>query len=258
MKRSIYGLKIGFALLVYSLLSIDYSLDIHAAEPSLFDQAAAKYKAADFRSAADLYQKQIQAGSGTSAVYYNLGNSVLRLGQKGMALVYYERALKANPRDKDARWNIQVLKSSLVDRIQEPAPNVILEPIKNVLDHIKVDEIAIAFTVFLALFSISALLIVLLASSKNLLLSLRTLALVGLMVSGALFGWKVWLTKDARAVVQEKEVIARYGPSDQESKALVLHEGALGKVIDESGEWIYLQLANKNMGWIRKSACEII
>jgi tetratricopeptide (TPR) repeat protein len=233
-------------------------LSVSAADAGLFDQATAKYKASDFKSAADLYQKQIQSGSPSAAAYYNLGNATLRSGQKGLALVYFERALEANPRDKDARWNIQILKESLVDRIEEAQTNIILEPLKNVLDRIKVDELAIAFSVFLALLTLSVVLRAMFSSAKVFIAAIRGLIVVCLLATGAFFAWKVWLTKDPRAVVLEKEITARYGPSDQESKAILLHEGALGKIIDESGDWIYLQLANKNTGWVRKSACEII
>ncbi len=255
---TVHSKKIGFILFVCGLWSVVCGLPIFASDAGLFDQATAKYKASDFKGAADLYQKAIQSGSPSAAVYYNLGNATLRLGQKGLALVYYERALKANPRDKDARWNIQILKESLVDRIEEAQPNVILEPLKNVLDQIKVDELAIAFSVFLALLALSIILRAMFSSAKILLAAIRGLIVVCLLMTGAFFAWKVWLIKDPRAVVLEKEITARYGPSDQESKALLLHEGATGKIIDESGDWIYLQLANKNTGWVRKSACEVI
>lgn len=254
----VHSKKIGFILFVCGLWSAVCSLPVFAADAGLFDQATAKYKAADFKSAADLYQKHIQSGSPTAAAYYNLGNATLRLGQKGLALVYYERALKANPRDKDARWNIQILKGSLVDRIEETQPNIILEPLKNTLDQIKADELAIAFSVFLACLALSVVLRAIFPSAKMFFAAIRGLVVVCLLVTSVFFAWKVWLTKDSRAVVLEKEITARYGPSDQESKALLLHEGAIGKIIDESGDWIYLQLANKNMGWVRKSACEII
>ncbi len=257
-QSTVHSKKIGFILFVCGLWPMVYGLPVSAADARLFDQATAKYKASDFKSAADLYQKHIQSGSPTAAAYYNLGNATLRSGQKGLALVYYERALKANPRDQDARWNIQILKASLVDRIEEAQPNVILEPLKNMLDQIKVDELAMVFSAALGILALSMALRATFSSAKGFFAVMRGMAVVCLLVSGVFFAWKVWLTKDPRAVVLEKEITARYGPSDQESKALLLHEGALGKIIDESGDWIYLQLANKNTGWVRKSACEII
>ena len=51
-------------------------------------------------------------------MHYNLGNASLKAGEKGQARVYYERALKAAPRDENLLWNMQILKSSLADRIE--------------------------------------------------------------------------------------------------------------------------------------------
>lgn len=230
----------------------------HAADATLFQQANDKYKSGDFKAASDLYTKLTQTGNGSADVYYNLGNSVLRLGQKGQALVYYERALKADPRDKDIRWNIQVLKTSFVDRIEDTSTQILYMPVKNVLDHVTSDEFAIAFSTVLALFALTVVLGALFPNAKALFGPLRSATLLILLITGVLFALKWWDTKDPRAVILEKEVTGRYGPSDSESKALVLHEGAVGKIVDESGDWIYIQLANKNMGWLRKSSCEII
>jgi len=64
--------------------------------------------------------------------------------------------------------------------------------------------------------------------------------------------------KDPRVVVLDKEVYAHYGPSGKETNAFLLHEGAEGKVLDETPEWFYIVLKNKNSGWIPKSSCETV
>jgi len=55
-----------------------------------------------------------------------------------------------------------------------------------------------------------------------------------------------------------KEVTARYGPSDKETKAFVLHEGASAKVLDQTDGWYYIFLQDKNTGWVSKKSCAII
>ena len=49
-----------------------------------------------------------------------------------------------------------------------------------------------------------------------------------------------------------------YGPSEKETKAFVLHEGALARVIDQTDEWYYIFLQDKNNGWVLKKSCEIV
>ena len=231
---------------------------LFASEPSLFQQANAKYQAGDFKSSADLYQKIIGTGHASSTVHYNLGNATLRLGQKGEALLYYERALKASPRDKDLRWNIQVLKNALSDRIEDKSSNPLYTPIEKVLDLFTQDELALSLGAALAAWALLALLGCFFAALRAAVGFFRMWALLFIFISAASLGLKWTQTKDPLAVILEKETTSYYGPSDRETKAFVLHEGAEGKILDESGDWVYIALKNKNTGWIRKNACEII
>src|SRR3989338_6537720 len=88
-----------------------------------FEDGNAKYRAGDFKGAAAAYEPLIAAGEGTAAVYYNLGNTYFRLGQKGKAVAHYRRALRLSPRDADTRWNLQILKSTLPDKIEASEDN---------------------------------------------------------------------------------------------------------------------------------------
>ena len=247
-----------FAALTTAALIFFWALPSFALESTLFEQANEKYRAADFQAAADLYQKILKSGNATSAVYYNLGNAMLRLGEKGEALVYYKRALKAIPRDKDLQWNIQLLQSALPDRIEESSLNLPRFLLRKVTEPWTLEEIGYLFTAALAVLAALALLDFALPLIQALTGFLRPLIFLLLLASAALFGFKWWDTKDPRAVILDKEVNAFYGPSDRETKAFVLHEGAEGKILDTSGDWVYIALKNKNTGWIRKNACEIV
>ncbi len=240
------------------LIAFNFNNAFASEQPSFFLEANAKYQAGDFQAAVDLYQKIVKSGNATSTTYYNLGNATLRLGQKGEALVYYERALKAAPRDKDLKWNIHVLQSALSDRIEESSPNLAQWLAENVTAPWTLDEIGFLFTAMLALLAILALSDYLFSAARAVSGFLRPPIFSILLVSVALFGFKWWDTKDPRVVVLDKETGAYYGPSDKEAKAFVLHEGAQGKVLDSSQDWFYVALKNKNTGWIRKSSCEII
>ena len=256
MKRS--DLSGCFASLATAALIFFWAIPSFALESTLFEQANEKYRAADFQSAADLYQKALRTSPATSAVYYNLGNTLLRLGRKGEALLYYKRALKVSPRDMDLQWNIRVLQSSLPDRIEESSLNLPSLLLRNVTDRWTLTEIGFLFTAALALLALLALLDYALPSLRAVSGFLRPLAFVALLASAVLFGFQVWDTKDPTAVILDKEVSAYYGPSDKEAKAFVLHEGAEGRLLDSSGDWVYIALRNKNTGWIRKNSCEIV
>ena len=255
------GLKMTFYVLATVLvlwLFVVSGTAFAASSPSLFAEANGKYQAGDFKGAAALYQKAIQSGNGTAAVYYNLGNTSLRLGQKGEALVYYRRALKASPRDKDLQWNVRVLQGALQDRIEETSLNLPRLLLQNATELWTLDEVGFAFTLALALLVLLIFVGYLFPALAAVLGSLRPLLFILLFGSAVLFGFQWWDTKDPRAVILDKEVVAHYGPSDGEAKAFVLHEGAEGNILDASGDWVYIALKNKNTGWRRKNSCEIV
>jgi tetratricopeptide (TPR) repeat protein len=247
MKRALLGL-----LLVLGLVPAA------AAATPLFSEANAKYLAGDFKSAASIYEKLLDADAGTGSVYYNLGNASLRLGRKGEAMLYYQRALRVMPRDRDLRWNIRVLSEALVDRIEKRSGNPLATPVERFVGLFTADEAAIALTAALALL---ALLTAARAVAPSLKASLKGphRTMVFLAAAAALLTFLEYRAhKDPLAVVLERQVTAYYGPSERETKAFTLHEGALGRVIDSSGDWIYLALDNGTLGWVRKNGCELV
>lgn len=238
-------------------LVLVFAATVFAAESSLFDQANAKYQAGDFKAASEIYQRSIQAGQATAAIHYNLGNAALRSGEKGQALVYFERALKASPRDEDLRWNLRVLKEALPDRIDDDSYFAIAAA-RDLLGWLTTDELAVL---------LSALLFIAVLLNGASIFSpvfkawtswFRTFGIFIFIVTAALFAWKVWETKDPRIVILDKETYAYYGPSEVETKAFLLHEGASGKITDATNDWVFLTLLNKKSGWIRKNSCETI
>ena len=82
---------------------------------SLTQQADSAYMQDNFAKATELYLK-IAEEEGTSAnLYYNIGNCYFRQGKPGMAILYYERALRLDPSDKDARANLEFVNTKITD-----------------------------------------------------------------------------------------------------------------------------------------------
>lgn len=231
---------------------------LFAAEPLSFPEANLKYQAGDFEAAAVGYEKAIASGRASGAVYYNLGNARFRLGEKGKALLAYERALKKMPRDKDLRWNLVVLQSTIPDHIEPSPENALPTTLLTLAGYITTGESAALLTLFLALWFLAALLGFVAPGAVFWAKLARPFILICLAASAGLFAFKWSDTRDPRVVILQKEVYARYGPSEKETKAFLLHEGAQAALQDESKDWVYIALPNKNAGWIPKRSCEVI
>lgn len=80
-----------------------------------FDEANLAYETEDFEKAVRTYQNLIEDGNRSTALYFNLGNAHYRAGATGKAIASYKRALRLQPKHKDARTNLRIALANLDD-----------------------------------------------------------------------------------------------------------------------------------------------
>lgn len=112
---------------VSSLLEYDDLLQDQPDDPKLnYNAGAAAYRAEKYERALQHYQAALNSLDVRlqQRAYYNLGNTRFRLGQSEAtlepketawkdAVVNYENALQLNPKDEDAKYNLEFVKSKL-------------------------------------------------------------------------------------------------------------------------------------------------
>lgn len=245
-------LTVGFCvMLMVSRLSV-------AGDLSSWTEANTKYQSGDFKAALNSYENILQSGKETAVLDYNLGNTHFRLGHKGKALLFYERALRISPRDPDIRWNLDILRAAVTDRIETADEGLVVYWIKKIVERFTINEISLILSGLLIPWMGIVVLTFIFPLIKPLGKGFGILILILSLPMAVLFGFKWLEVKDPQVIILEKEIQARYGPSDKETKAFTLHEGTKAKVADESKDWWYISLPNKNSGWIPKKSCEII
>lgn len=249
MKRALWALVLG----------ISCACGASAAEEGVrpFGEGNRHYQAGRYEQAASSYRKAIADGGAGAAAHYNLGNAYFRLGQKGKALASYERARRLDPRDPDVEWNRRLLQGMLVDRIVDPAAGTPLGWANAVLEKATADEWALAVCLLLTVWALCVL-GGWLAPLPRLWRWLGAVSLVLFFAAAAGFVYGRIRDQQPLAVVLDKEVFVRYGPSENERKAFLLHEGAVARVGDRSRDWIYLTLPDRNGGWVPAASCEEI
>ncbi len=244
-----------FAALILGLL---LSKQLIAANLSPWTEANTKYQSGSFKAAIDFYESILKTGKETAALDYNLGNAYFRLGHRGKALVFYERALKISPRNDDIRWNIDIVKSAVADRIEPNNEGLIVSGIRKITDPLTINELSMILSGILILFTTMAFIAFIFPVFRPFIHGAGILVVFVFLAAVVLFAFKWVEVKDPRVVILDKEVEARYGPSSRETKAFTLHEGAEATVADETQDWFYVALENKSSGWVPKKACEII
>ena len=81
------------------------------ASPSLTDRATAAYDSELYNDALRLYHEAELKEGASSELYYNMGNAYYRLKDNAHAILYFERALRLDPANADARYNLEFVRT---------------------------------------------------------------------------------------------------------------------------------------------------
>lgn len=227
----------------------------------LWDKAHGFYSQSQYTEALQSYLKIEEMGYASEALFYNIGNSYFKLKEVGKSILYYERALKLNPSDKDLINNLNLAKEFALDKIEE-VPDFILKTwIENINYSLSSD-----------MWSYIAL--ILFASTALLLLSFRFgpstrfrktsffLAMVSLLVgfgSGYFsLNQKYKYQLKNTAVVMKPVTTVRSSPDESGKSLFILHEGTKVELLEELGQWKRVELADGRQGWITSIDIDII
>ena len=218
--------------------------DLH----SLLFRANQAYLEDHYEEAARLYERIVQSGHLNGHVFFNLGNTYVRLGELGKAILYYRKATILLPRDGDLKANLQYARSLAKDRIEEGSPSL-----WNTLAFwyfgMNFQGLLVVFVLFNLLFWAMAL--ISLYRNREWVKWTLWLSLLLSLVLGVSAGLKYRESfLNAGGVLLEDEVPVRAGFSRNDTTLFVLHEGAEFTVLDQEKGWWKITLADGKKGWV--------
>lgn len=241
------------------------------AESPLIAQADSAYNADDFRQAADMYLSVIQQDGPSAKLYYNLGNTYYRLGEMGNAIIAYERALRLDPSDKDARNNLNFVNARITDRPGERGTFL-----GNALDSISTyaHSNGWAWVAFICFVMTLAGLLAYLFSNV---ISIRKIGFFGgiftfISCCACLFfsfRSATIATADNVAIITVPSTILSTTPrvpQDRTQEAMLLHEGTKVTILDSVRSttdsihslWYDVEVDNTHRAWINAAAVQKI
>src|SRR5574344_2121183 len=99
---------------IFIMVALIVALTINATERNYQKEAIEAYNNKNYPAAIEAYDSLMKQGV-SSELYYNLGNCYYRSGNKGMAVLYYEKALKLEPDNRMAQANLDFIHTKLID-----------------------------------------------------------------------------------------------------------------------------------------------
>ncbi|MCI9285374.1 MAG: tetratricopeptide repeat protein [Muribaculaceae bacterium] len=243
---------------------------VHAGSP-LVSRADSAYTADSFKEAAALYRQAIEEEGPSAKLYYNLGNACYRLGENGNAIIAYERALRLDPTDEDARFNLEFVNSRITDRAGERGTFI-----GNALDAFSATMLSdtwawIAFACFAL--TLAGVMLYLFVGD----VTLRKVGFFGGIVTFLISGVALFFASRSAAIAMSDDAAVITAPStilstaprqprDRSQEAMLLHEGTKVTILDSvrtttdsiPSTWYDVQVDNTHRAWINASAVEKI
>jgi tetratricopeptide (TPR) repeat protein len=219
-----------------------------------FEQGNRAYRDGDYQTALEWYRKIVGAGYQSSPVYYNMGNCFYKLGQTGYAVLYYEKALKLNPRDREIKFNLELANLKVVDRLEAP-PQFFLftwwDSLKTYFTIGQLTRLMATLYVLTTLMLIVFLFMRYHALRRVVLSLLIVLAVLTVFVAYLLYLNVQAENENTHAIVLAPSVNVLSEPNENSTDVFVLHEGVKLNLSQRRGEWVEITLPDGKSGWMK-------
>ncbi len=222
-----------------------------------FVNANAAYETGRFAEAIELYQRLQDSGLENGHLHYNLGNAYLRNGELGQAVASFRRSLIFQPRDQDARANLEFARRSTNDAIAPPEPGAVLRTLFFWHYSLSRSELGTLVVVInLALWAVLILRIYRRASETLRWIFIGLLLL--LLTTGTSLAVR-HLRPQRVAVIVPQEVDVRSGTSATALVLFKLHAGTEVRLVDRREQALRIALPEKGRGgWIEAQHAEVV
>lgn len=224
---------------------------------SIFKSADNDFWNGEYEKAREKYERLENLGMADASLSYNLGTVYARLGKLGEAVLHYERALRLEPGQDDARYNLSVIREFIARRASEAGRDADLVPSagpwRATLDRFSSSGAALIFLVFhLALFAVLGIRRFISAEMPRLSLGVLSGVIFVLTLSTfavAVGKWHQDTHEKEAVIIREGAVDILEGPGS-EVKRFSLEEGSRVKLLETRGQWIHLQDLEGRDGWL--------
>ena len=233
-------------------------LNLNAFAQSDFDIANAAYADGRYAEAATMYQALIDEQP-DATLYYNLGNAYYKQGEIAQAILQYERALRLNPKHKDAQYNLKFAQSRITDTIVEQ--DFFLSSWARAVRNTLRERTWVILSITLFIIALIGMLLFLLGRELWIRRTAFHIAWITLLFS-VITGLNAQSlhrrdTLRSEAIITQGVVNAKSSPDRSGTDLFTLHEGTKVDIRETIGEWCNIRVGN-NEGWIKQQNMERI
>lgn len=240
-------------LKIYTVLFIFLSL-VSFGQEDLMIEASENYNKGKFQESIMIYDSLLNSGFYSTSLYYNLGMSYFKTSDFGNAMLYFEKALKYDPKNKDIQQNIYLTKRKIDSEIVELPVFFLKRWWHNIIGTFSLGIWTFFSILFMLIIVIS---IGLLWFNKS--WRLTSYTIYYLIFSLLLFTVSVFAANTIKnqifsnnntILIKENNIYS--GPDTRSDILYRLKSGEKLLLKDSIENWYKVQLMNKEIGWINK------
>lgn len=241
-------------LFIIIACSLVFPHNIYAASDKtrdvIFLDAVKAYEQGDYASSAKGFEKIAKEHKISSpGLYYNIGNSYLKLDNHGLALLWYKRAEKLSLNDPDLKFNIGYLENKLKDDF-EINKSIFSDYIFFLPRLMSESHIIKSGLIFNLLFWITFALFYF--KRKQFFKPLMAFnGVVAFILLSNSFYCLLERISDREAVIIPSEVSVKSGTSDNAPDLFKLHSGTMVLIEDYQDGHVRISNGDDKRGWIR-------
>lgn len=245
---------------------IIYLLFVVAGIPAMYSQETLKqandaYAQEDYIKAIEFYEQTAREHGVSADLYYNLGNAYYKHNEFAKAILNYERALLLNPGDEDARFNLDMANTHIVDKIDPVGRFFLSVWIDTLRSSLSSNVWAIIGIVAFILFIGGCYLYLFTSSVRSKKIGFFggiVVLLIAIMANWFAWGLSNKMENRDEAIVFAATVSAKSSPAESGTDLFVLHEGTKVSILGKVNDWYEVRINDGNRGWLPASAIEII
>ncbi len=252
---------------IITLLLAIVALPLASANANI-DRANQAYKQELYNEALKLYLQEAEHTGVSSALYCNIGDTYYRLKDNVHAVLYYERALLLDPSNKDARFNLEFVRSKM-QLPDDAGDSWFSNWVDQTVSRLSSDTWAIiAIVTFLLLLAgVAAYLFM-----DNVLMRKigffggAVMLVASILANLAAFHVYHKATAGHGAIIMPESVTlstSPRAPRDKQEEAFDLRQGTRVEIIDSiadkaSGKWLQVSTAGGHKAWLNAKDVEVI
>jgi tetratricopeptide (TPR) repeat protein len=247
--------RLPFGVLVF-LLAL--SVEAQAQDVSRIFQAGNEYYAQNnYKAAIEQYRKVLESGAVSDVVLYNLANAHFKNNQLGSAILFYEKAQRLAPHDREISENLNFARTRIADKLERPPEGTFVSLVKRITNWLSLDaETALAMVCFItanAAFALFWLDVIPGLSRLALYASIAFLVLFMILGSSNLSRIYWQETVQVGVILVEKADVLS-GPASDSPILFSVHEGLKVRIENDLPDWVQISLENGWNGWVKKEA----